>query len=366
MRRWFKRIGLSLVRARSSCACRAAASRRHPADHRAQGHVRLLIARSNPRRAPRTRPLSGDIGQRLCFRAIPRWTGPAVSSSKPGTEGSGRSWADEGLPFLTAPNITPDRETGAGTWTDDMLARAIREGIGHDGRTLFPLMPYPQYKYMADEDLASIVVYLRSLPPVRKQLPPSAIPFPVEPVHQRRARTGHRACAAAEQERSGRVRRLPGAHRRLPRLPHAGRRSGRRRFPAWSSAAASRSRAPHSGPIASANITSDPSGIPYYTEDLFLEVMRTGMVRSRKLHNYMPWRMYGKQTDEDLEGDIRLRQDAAAGAAPGGQQPSAHRLSTLWPAPRGGNQNKPAADNSQDRAQPRPRRLRSQAESRDS
>jgi hypothetical protein len=43
---------------------------------------------------------------------------------------------------IVAPNLTPDVETGAGSWTDDQLARAIREGIGHDGRTLFPLMPY--------------------------------------------------------------------------------------------------------------------------------------------------------------------------------------------------------------------------------
>ena len=47
--------------------------------------------------------------------------------AKAGAEGAGRTWADEDLPWLTAPNLTPDLETGAGTWTDDMLARAIRE-----------------------------------------------------------------------------------------------------------------------------------------------------------------------------------------------------------------------------------------------
>ena len=49
----------------------------------------------------------------------------------------------KGLPgSVHAPNITPDPETGAGKWSDDQLARAIREGIGHDGRALFPFMPY--------------------------------------------------------------------------------------------------------------------------------------------------------------------------------------------------------------------------------
>jgi hypothetical protein len=55
------------------------------------------------------------------------------------------------------------------------------------------------------------------------------------------------------------------------------------------------------GDVASANITSAPSGIPYYTEELFIEMMRTGRVRSRTIHDMMPWKMYGQQTDEDLK-----------------------------------------------------------------
>ena len=77
-------------------------------------------------------------------------------------------------------NLTPDLETGAGNWTDDQLARAIREGVGHDGRALFPLMPYSRFRSMSDEDLASVIVYLRSLPPVHHELPPTEIIFPVK------------------------------------------------------------------------------------------------------------------------------------------------------------------------------------------
>ena len=65
---------------------------------------------------------------------------------KAGHAGAGRPFTAEDMPWLTAPNLTPDQETGAGAWTDDMLARAIREGIGHDGRTLFPMMPYQNYR----------------------------------------------------------------------------------------------------------------------------------------------------------------------------------------------------------------------------
>ncbi len=78
-----------------------------------------------------------------------------------GKEGSGFAFSSR-----VAPNLTPDRETGIWDWTDDMLARAIREGVAHDGHFLdATIMPYEFYRSMSDEDLASIIVYLRSIPP---------------------------------------------------------------------------------------------------------------------------------------------------------------------------------------------------------
>ncbi|HXW16333.1 MAG TPA: cytochrome C, partial [Terriglobia bacterium] len=58
----------------------------------------------------------------------------------PGMEGGGQDpFALDGMPGkVYPPNISPDKETGAGNWTDDQLSRAIREGIRHDGRALFP------------------------------------------------------------------------------------------------------------------------------------------------------------------------------------------------------------------------------------
>src|SRR5262245_42586440 len=53
---------------------------------------------------------------------------------KPGRKGAGSIFIEEGFQWLVVPNITPDVETGAGGWSDEQLARAIREGIGHDGR----------------------------------------------------------------------------------------------------------------------------------------------------------------------------------------------------------------------------------------
>lgn len=85
-----------------------------------------------------------------------------------------------GLPGeIQPPNLTPDVETGIGANTDGELLRAIREGIGKRGQVLFPMMPYKELRGMSDEDVRSVIVYLRALPPVRKRTAPAQIDFPV-------------------------------------------------------------------------------------------------------------------------------------------------------------------------------------------
>lgn len=94
---------------------------------------------------------------------------------------AGRAWPKEvGLPGeVYSPNITPDKETGVGAWTDGELVRAIREGIGRDGRALFPLMLYTEFRNLSDEDVYSIVAYLRTIPPVRSEVPRTRLEFPL-------------------------------------------------------------------------------------------------------------------------------------------------------------------------------------------
>lgn len=69
------------------------------------------------------------------------------------------------------PNITPDPKTGLGTWTDDQVMRAIRDGIHADGHLLLPFMPFPSYQHMSDDDVRAVAAYLRSVPP-REQTRP--------------------------------------------------------------------------------------------------------------------------------------------------------------------------------------------------
>ena len=66
-------------------------------------------------------------------------------------------------------NLTPDPETGLGNVPDSAIARALRYGVGHDGRALLPFM---EMQGLADDDLAAVVSYLRSQPPVRNPVPP--------------------------------------------------------------------------------------------------------------------------------------------------------------------------------------------------
>jgi mono/diheme cytochrome c family protein len=78
-----------------------------------------------------------------------------------------------------APNITQDQVTGIGSWSDDDIIRAIREGLRPDGRIIGPPMPIPSYREMSDSDVRAIVAYLRTVTPVRNIVPESEYNIPL-------------------------------------------------------------------------------------------------------------------------------------------------------------------------------------------
>lgn len=87
---------------------------------------------------------------------------------------------EDGLPGnIYSTNLTPDPETGLGAWTDGEVLRAMREGVSRDGHALFPLMPYPMYHRMSDEDAHAIVAYLRTLKPIENPVPKRELDFPL-------------------------------------------------------------------------------------------------------------------------------------------------------------------------------------------
>jgi mono/diheme cytochrome c family protein len=252
-----------------------------------------------PQRLERGRYIATALSGCIFCHSPHDWNAPGIPL-KPGKEGSGEVEPYAGLPGrIVAPNLTPDPETGADRWTDDQFARAIREGVGHDGRALFPLMPYTHYHQMSDEDLASVIVYLRSLPPVRNALPPTEIMFPVkylirsvpEPVT---SPIPDLPATTPQVDRGAYLVSMAGCSdchtpqekgQAIPGMAFAGG------FPfvgPW-------------GNVSTANITPDPSGIPYYDEALFVRVMRTGAVQARPLNPIMPVAVYRNLTDDDLK-----------------------------------------------------------------
>src|SRR5262245_5728751 len=76
-------------------------------------------------------------------------------------------------------NITPDRQTGIGDWTDDQIITAIRLGRRPNGERLIPVHPYPVFNGMAEGDLRALVAFLRSLPPVNRANTPRKITMPL-------------------------------------------------------------------------------------------------------------------------------------------------------------------------------------------
>ena len=81
-----------------------------------------------------------------------------------------------------ASNITPDVETGIGGWSDEEIIIAIREGKRPDGSLIGPAMPIALYRGMSDRDAQAIAAYLRSIPPIRNEVPASEydIPLPAD------------------------------------------------------------------------------------------------------------------------------------------------------------------------------------------
>jgi mono/diheme cytochrome c family protein len=97
--------------------------------------------------------------------------GCACHSDPKGTQHAGtRAFP---IPFGTvySTNLTADKETGLGAWTDQQIADATAKGIRRDGSRIIPVMPFGLYSGMAHDDLKALIAFLRTLKPVRKPTP---------------------------------------------------------------------------------------------------------------------------------------------------------------------------------------------------
>lgn len=225
----------------------------------------------------------------------------------PGFEGhGGHTWtAEMGLPGnFIAPNITPG---ALKDWTDGEIFRAITSGLSKDGTVLFPLMPYPEFRQMATEDVKSIIAYLRTLKPSDNKPERSTTQFPVSlfirmapqepednvPMPSRADKVAYgkymttiAACAAChtQQGKMG-----PDESKYL--------------------AGGSEYAEPGYGIARSANLTPDPeTGIGNWTEEAFvakfkmyLDPANVRKVNKGEPFSAMPWSFYASMDEEDLK-----------------------------------------------------------------
>jgi mono/diheme cytochrome c family protein len=80
---------------------------------------------------------------------------------------------------ITSPNLTPDRDTGIGAWSDDDFYRALHEGIAPDGSRYYPAFPYPNFTKISRDDVLAIRAWLATLAPVRNTPPPPQLRWPL-------------------------------------------------------------------------------------------------------------------------------------------------------------------------------------------
>lgn len=212
-----------------------------------------------------------------------------------------------GFGFYYASNLTPDKDTGIGAWTDGELVRAIREGVNRKNEVIFPVMAYQFYHGLSDADALAIVAYMRSLPPVRNRVPSRRLSFPAKalitfgmlkpeppvttvgeaPREEATAAYGRylawhaSGCAECHSPRSPRDGRLD------PTRPFAG---GLFPFPE------------ENFETTGSNLTPDPAtGIGNWTEQQFIKAMRAGTrPDGRVLMTFMPWPLYSHWSDEEL------------------------------------------------------------------
>jgi mono/diheme cytochrome c family protein len=175
MRKFFKFFALFLLLLFSAAA---AGVIYHNSKYPQVDAAKEITFEYTPEMIARGEYLANSVSACLDCHSTRDWTlysGPI----KPGTEGmGGDKYGEEiGIPgTVYTKNLTP---AALGDWTDGEIFRAITSGINKHGEVLFPMMPYPAYSEMAEEDVKAVIAYLRNMKPIKNDVPASSINFPV-------------------------------------------------------------------------------------------------------------------------------------------------------------------------------------------
>ena len=209
-----------------------------------------------------------------------------------------------GLPGrFIARNLTP---AALGDWTDGEIFRAIVSGVSRDGSALFPIMPYPHYSTLDEEDIYSVIAYLRTLDPVENQLPPREIDFPVNIIINTLPVNPNLGPRPSKEDPIdyGRYLITAAACMDCHTLHEKGEfvgepYAGGNEFPM-----------PDGSVVRSANLTPHSSGIGNWTKEQFVARFKAYSKENGYQHTsvgpgqfqtIMPWPMYADMNTEDLE-----------------------------------------------------------------
>ena len=142
------------------------------------GPAPYLVIEKTPQRIERGKYLANHVAVCMDCHSTRNW-GLYAGPMNPATLGAGGEVFNHEMGFpgtFYAPNITP---YNLDNWTDGELLRAISTGVNNEGKALFPVMGYHRFGKMDKEDLYSIIAYLRTLQPIKKDIAKSEIDFPV-------------------------------------------------------------------------------------------------------------------------------------------------------------------------------------------
>lgn len=264
-------------------------------------HVELT-----PDRIARGRYLANHVSVCMDCHSSRDWSkfsGPL----KDGSLGQGGEVFDRKFGFpgsFTSKNLTPE---GIGSWTDGELLRAIASGVSRNGKALFPVMPHTSYGKMEKEDLFSIIAYLRTLKPIKNDVPASEVDFPMNFIINT---IPQKATYSEPQDESN-----PLSYGKYLFTAaacadcHTKQEKGKP-VPGMELAGGFEFPMPGSGIVRSANITPDKeTGIGNWTEDAFVRrfkqyadsnyVQQT--VAKGNFNTTMPWTMYSGMSEKDLK-----------------------------------------------------------------
>lgn len=214
------------------------------------------------------------------------------------------------LPFGVAlsKNLTPDPDTGIGTWSEAQIVRAIREGVTREGTTLGPPMPVPFFNKVSDDDAAAIAAYLKTLKPIRHEVTESKYRIELKPLPPASGRTAPPksdkvayGAYLANMAHCVECHSTPG-----PNGPDYEHHLGAGGFPFAPAPDGFRAPTPSAKVVRSRNITSDPeTGIGAWTDEEIKRALTQGINKSGKhLVPPMPYPYFKNLTADDLDAVV--------------------------------------------------------------